>query len=634
MIPNLIEYLQNLTNRDIHPEKYTVYEFPDRYTILQILQSIGYKLAHLWDNVKISATANTLSSDQPASASVNGNADNLSFTFGIPKGEPGPAGADGAPGPQGQPGPQGERGPQGEPGPKGEPGPAGADGAPGPQGQPGPQGERGPQGEPGPKGDPGPVSVDVGETVTADSGQPASVENVGTAENVILKFTVPQGPIGPKGDPGEPGVQGEQGPQGEPGKTGPQGPAGQDGAQGPQGPQGPEGPQGPQGEPGTSFTLKGQYDNIEGLKQAHPTGAPGDAYAVGTDSTGFNVYLWDSDSQEWVNIGPIQGPAGPQGPAGQNGADGEPGQAASITVGTVTTGQPGTQASITNSGTTSAAVLNFTIPQGPVGEQGAIGPAGPGLKEGGTTGQLLMKSSNENFDTEWKDSNILLIQTQPKENTSLTTSTILTPEEIKEKIQNGPKIIYVEEKCINSNVSVYYICQTINGSSENFTGFYLGDKRTNDLYNFKTVTVDLTKSENNVTFYKNATSPYNNMRLFCFTKQADGTYLPNNNEFTFQDLYNACYWPQILPVVKLNDVTASFWCMEKPQDETFLRFYTLPAKYQSFNSTYYQFTAYKEPFKGEKHFLYFLGGIPGGGTTGQVLVKKSNSAYDVEWKTL
>lgn len=43
---------------------------------------------------------------------------------------------------------------------------------------------------------------------------------------------------------------------------------------------------------------------------------------------------------------------------------GPKGDAATITVGTTTTGEPGTYASVTNVGTTSAAILNFTIPSG------------------------------------------------------------------------------------------------------------------------------------------------------------------------------------------------------------------------------------------------------------------------------
>ena len=55
------------------------------------------------------------------------------------------------------------------------------------------------------------------------------------------------------------------------------------------------------------------------------------------------------------------GATGPQGPAGTNGT------AATVTVGTTTTGAPGTQASVTNVGTQSAAILNFVIPEGQPG---------------------------------------------------------------------------------------------------------------------------------------------------------------------------------------------------------------------------------------------------------------------------
>jgi hypothetical protein len=49
------------------------------------------------------------------------------------------------------------------------------------------------------------------------------------------------------------------------------------------------------------------------------------------------------------------------------------GAAATVTVGTTTTGAAGSSASVTNSGTTSAAVFNFTIPRGDTGAAGASG---------------------------------------------------------------------------------------------------------------------------------------------------------------------------------------------------------------------------------------------------------------------
>lgn len=56
---------------------------------------------------------------------------------------------------------------------------------------------------------------------------------------------------------------------------------------------------------------------------------------------------------------------------GTDGTNGQDGAAATITVGTVTTGQPGTSASVTNSGTTSAAVFDFVIPEGQPGQSGS-----------------------------------------------------------------------------------------------------------------------------------------------------------------------------------------------------------------------------------------------------------------------
>jgi len=55
---------------------------------------------------------------------------------------------------------------------------------------------------------------------------------------------------------------------------------------------------------------------------------------------------------------------------------GTPGAAATIAVGTTTTGAAGTTASVANSGTSSAAVFDFTIPRGDKGDTGNTGPAG------------------------------------------------------------------------------------------------------------------------------------------------------------------------------------------------------------------------------------------------------------------
>lgn len=47
-----------------------------------------------------------------------------------------------------------------------------------------------------------------------------------------------------------------------------------------------------------------------------------------------------------------------------------------MSVGNVTTGDPGTQASVTNVGTLNKAILDFVIPQGPTGATGSSGVTG------------------------------------------------------------------------------------------------------------------------------------------------------------------------------------------------------------------------------------------------------------------
>ena len=76
-------------------------------------------------------------------------------------------------------------------------------------------------------------------------------------------------------------------------------------------------------------------------------------------------------------------------PRGDTGATGATGTAATIAVGTTTTTNPGTSATVTNSGTSAAAVFNFGIPKG------------AGIITGGTAGQYLAKASGTDYDTVW-----------------------------------------------------------------------------------------------------------------------------------------------------------------------------------------------------------------------------------------
>ena len=102
-------------------------------------------------------------------------------------------------------------------------------------------------------------------------------------------------------------------------------------------------------------------------------------YVLGTNGTDVS---WVSQAGPQGVQGP-QGPAGltgPQGATGAQGATGPQGTSTSVAVGTTTTGIAGSSASVTNSGTSSSIILDFTVPrgaQGATGATGAQGPAGP-----------------------------------------------------------------------------------------------------------------------------------------------------------------------------------------------------------------------------------------------------------------
>ena len=177
-----------------------------------------------------------------------------------------------------------------------------------------------PRGDQGPKGDT--ATVKVGSVTTGEPGSQASVTNSGTDTDAVWNITIPRGDKGEKGDPGD---KGDPGPRGE------------------------------------GLQIDHVADSIGGLPSS----------GVSEGDTGMvagELYAWNGS--KWVSQGNVQG---------VKGDDGAPGQAATVSVGRVTTGEPGTDAVVSNSGTTSAAVLDFTIPRGEDGAPGAKGdPGEPG----------------------------------------------------------------------------------------------------------------------------------------------------------------------------------------------------------------------------------------------------------------
>jgi hypothetical protein len=146
---------------------------------------------------------------------------------------------------------------------------------------------------------------------------------------------------------------------------------------GPAGPAGPQGAAGPAGSPGAAGT--------NGTNGTNGTSA---TIAVGTVTTGSpgsaaSVVNTGSSSAAVFDISIPRGDVGPAGPAGATGASGAPGAAgpagtaASISVGSVSTGAAGSSATVVNSGTSAAAILDFVIPQGAAGVAGAAGATGP-----------------------------------------------------------------------------------------------------------------------------------------------------------------------------------------------------------------------------------------------------------------
>ena len=140
------------------------------------------------------------------------------------------------------------------------------------------------------------------------------------------------------------------------------------GAQGPQGIQGPIGPTGPVGPP---LNIKGSKPNSAALPSSGNT--IGDTWI--TLDTG---HAWSWSGTSWIDAGPFTGPQGSTGPTGPTGPVG-PGS--TVVAGTTTTGAAGTSANVVNVGTSSAAIFNFTIPQG---IQGVIGPTGSTGSQGPT----------------------------------------------------------------------------------------------------------------------------------------------------------------------------------------------------------------------------------------------------------
>ena len=199
-----------------------------------------------------------------------------------------------------------------------------------------------PRGQTGPTGKA--ATIEVESTVTGEPGTQASVENVGDSGAAKLRFTIPRGNTGENGvtptlaagnvetlEPDQPAtasVTGE-GPEYQINLGIPKGKTGETGAQGVQGEIGPRG-----------YTFTPAVDDTGNLSWTNDGGLP---------------------NPEEVNI---------KGPIGATGPQGNPGATPTITVGTVTTLDPGQDATAEITGQTPNLTLNLGIPQGQPGKDG------------------------------------------------------------------------------------------------------------------------------------------------------------------------------------------------------------------------------------------------------------------------
>ncbi len=286
-------------------------------------------------------------------ASNTGNTPNSSPTFWAVLAQ---VGATGSQGVQGIQGITGNTGPQGN---TGNTGPQGIQGIQGIQGNTGPQGP--------------PVSFKgawavgttfaVGDAVSRNGSSYISTQannngNPPESSPTFWSVLAQIGATGPQGVQGIQGITGNTGPQGNTGNTGPQGIQGITGNTGATGATGPTGP---------PATFMGNW-------ASGTTYAVGDAVYCAACSTNGSSYIamkanTSADpstdvSGNWsllAMMGATGAPGAPGAP-GNQGIQGPAGTSTAVSVGTTTTGALGSSASVSNGGTASNVVLDFTIP--------------------------------------------------------------------------------------------------------------------------------------------------------------------------------------------------------------------------------------------------------------------------------
>lgn len=169
-------------------------------------------------------------------------------------------------------------------------------------------------------------SLSVGTVTTGAAGSSAAVVITGTAPSQTISFTIPKGDKGDKGDTGN---------------TGPIGPTG-----------------------ATGINWQGAWSALTDY--------------VNNDAVFYDNASWFASGNPPLGETPSLASSYwyPLALQGATGATGATGPANTLTVGTVTTTDPGEDAEVTITGSSPNQTINFVLPQGLQGPQGIQGPAG------------------------------------------------------------------------------------------------------------------------------------------------------------------------------------------------------------------------------------------------------------------
>lgn len=157
-----------------------------------------------------------------------------------------------------------------------------------------------------------------------------------------------------------------------------------------------------------NFTFS--FKNIKGA--TGDAGAPGQNGTDGTDGVSPGVSISNITNGHRVTITDATHPSGQvfdvmngsDGQDGTNGTNGTNGVSPAVTITDITDGHRVTITDATHPSGQSFDVMDGEKGDtGNTGPQGQTGPVGPGVNPGGTTGQILYKASNADYDTAWGD---------------------------------------------------------------------------------------------------------------------------------------------------------------------------------------------------------------------------------------